>query len=125
MMYRLMRLLGYVSEPMHRMVTEAMEARCERAEQRFDNLLQAYQQLRVAGANPKEPDKAIPAPELPPREVMAAIRAISPRNDATFYANYRLWEENKQDAKDDPKAFAERIRRGRLNPDVEVPLPTN
>lgn len=84
---------------------------------RYDALLDKYHALRVAGANPKEPDRIVPPPKMPPRPIMNAIRVISPREDATFAANMKLYRDHQEEADQDPDAFAERIKRGRLEPE--------
>lgn len=86
------------------------------ANERYDRLFAAYAALRVSGANAPEPEKVIPPPKRPPAIVYRAMRAISPRDDATFAANWRLWEENQDECDKDPAAFAERIKRGRMTP---------
>lgn len=80
----------------------------------YADLLAKYHALRVSGANAPEPEKIIPPPKRPPAIVYRAMRAISPRDDATFAANWRLWEENQEECEKDPTAFAERIKRGRM-----------
>lgn len=88
---------------------------------RYDALLDKYHALRVAGANPKEPDRIIPPAKQPPRPIMHAIRAISPRDDAAYFANLKLYRDNEIEADADPEGFAERIRRGRLTGDEPMP----
>lgn len=94
--------------------TDAAEARFAAAEARYDALLEKYHALRVSGANPKEPPVVVPPPKQPPAPIMRAIRLISPREDAAFFANMRLYRENEAEADADPEKFAERIKRGRL-----------
>ena len=62
-------------------------------------------------------DKAFAAAEpvevdMPPDEVMAAMKAISPTMDKTYEANWAFWERNKERAKLHPEAFADEIVRG-------------
>lgn len=89
------------------------------ANARYDALLEKYHALRVSGANAPEPEKAVPPPKRPPAIVYRAMRAISPRDDATFAANWRLWEENQEECDKDPVAFSERIKRGRMTPEPQ------
>lgn len=80
-------------------------------------LLEKYHELRVSGANAPAPAPPVPVAEMPPPEVLRAMRIISPRDDQTFKANWDLWLANKDEAAKDPAKFAERIRRGRLSPE--------
>lgn len=106
---------------------DRLAAEKDRADERWFQILQhataehrgtleKYHALRVAGANPAEPAVVIPPPKMPPREILNAIRAISPREDATFAANMKLYRDHQEEADMDPEAFAERIKRGRLEP---------
>lgn len=103
--------------PLH----EHYGAMLTREQARYDALLDKYHALRVAGANPREPDRIIPPPKQPPRPIMHAIRAISPRDDAAYFANLKLYRDNEEKADADPEQFAERIRRGRLTGDEPTP----
>lgn len=113
-------IFGRRQDPTLAVVAE-LRAALALADQRYEALLDRYHALRVSGANPKEPEKPVPAPEQPPEPVLRAMRVISPTNDPAFAANWRLWEQHKEEAKADPEAFAERIKRGRLSPDVQGP----
>lgn len=90
---------------------------------RYDALLEKYHALRVAGANPPEPVTpviAIPEPDIPPNAVMAAIKQISPTRDATYEANWKFWEQNKERAAEHPEAFADEILEGAVFEPREV-----
>lgn len=50
--------------------------------------------------------------EVPPDEVMAAMRTISPTDDMTYQANFAYWAKNKERAKAFPKDFAREIIEG-------------
>jgi hypothetical protein len=54
----------------------------------------------------------LPEPDVPPDEVMAAMKQISPIKDKTYEANYAYWEANKERARLHPEAFAEEIISG-------------
>lgn len=57
-------------------------------------------------------DGAILAEDLPPDEVLAAMKRISPQQDAAYHANFRFWEANKERARLHPAAFADEILSG-------------
>lgn len=80
---------------------------------KYDTLLEKYDALRLKGAGPAEPALPVPAPWTPPPQVMHAIRAISPHEDATYRANMALCYQHKDDVEKDPSKFAARILRGR------------
>lgn len=63
--------------------------RCAASDARYDALLDKYHALRVAGGNPAEAvPVAVPEPDVPPPEVLAAMQAISPQRDKTYDANW-------------------------------------
>lgn len=92
-----------------------ISARLDAEEARYDKLLDKYHALRVAGANPPEPIApvvAIPEPDMPPNAVLQAMLQISPVKDATYDANWKYWERNKELAAKYPDDFADEILEG-------------
>jgi len=81
----------------------------------YDDLLEKYHALRMAGANPVEPLPPfveMEEPDVPPDVVLAAMKQISPVPDKTYEANWQHWERNKEKAAAYPNEFAQEIIEG-------------
>lgn len=81
----------------------------------YSEILAKYHELtaRSPALAPKEAEPVeVPQPDVPPAEVLAAIRQISPIKDKTFEANWAYWERHKAQAAQHPAAFADDILNG-------------
>ncbi len=89
------------------------EARLDIALHNLEKMRDMYHELALRLATPAVPVpavvEAIGDVEVPPDEVMAAMKAISPIRDKTYDANWAYWEANKEKARLHPVAFAAEI----------------
>lgn len=66
----------------------SLEASVKSWEQRYDDLLEKYHALRLAGgAVPEQPKYEEPV--MPPEILMRAIREVSPQQDHAYHMNYQ------------------------------------
>lgn len=82
----------------------------------YDALLAKYHELASRQPHlvtaPALSDVEMPEPDVPPSVVLAAMKQISPIEDATYRANWAYWEKNKERAAAHPDAFADEILKG-------------
>ena len=92
---------------------EGLHERLRDAKNQLDALLERYHDLATRQPHVATAESiTLPEPDVPPPQVLAAMRRISPSDDAAFRANWAYWEKNKQTASDHPDAFADEILKG-------------